>query len=77
VDVRIGVVHTVKEIEIELPADVDRAEVQAKINEALADDDNVLWLADRHGAEFAIPSERIAYVQLGRSDGERRIGFGS
>ena len=76
-DVRIGVVHTVKEIEIELPSDADRDAIHASISEALADDDNVLWLTDRHGAEFAIPSGKVAYVQLGRADGERRIGFGA
>jgi hypothetical protein len=76
VDVRIGVLHTVKEIEIELPADAERAEVHGRIEAALADESAVLWLADRHGAEFAIPSSRIGYVQLGRADGERRIGFG-
>ena len=76
-DVRIGVVHTVKEIEIEMPGDADRDAVHASIQEALSDDDNVLWLTDRHGAEFAIPSSKVAYVQLGRADGERRIGFGA
>lgn len=76
-DVRIGVVHTVKEIEIELAGDIDRAEVHKRIEKALEDDDNVLWLSDRHGAEFAVPSSKIAYVQLGRADGERRIGFGA
>lgn len=76
-DVRIGVVQTVKEIEIELASDVDRKDIRKRVDEALADDDNVLWLEDRHGAEFAVPSSKVAYVQLGRSEGERRIGFGS
>lgn len=76
-DVRIGVVQTVKEIEIELAPDADRADVHKKVAEAMADDDNVLWLEDRHGAEYAIPSGKIAYVHLGRSEGERRIGFGA
>lgn len=76
-DVRIGVVHTVKEIEIELPGDADRAAIRAQIDDVLADESRVLWLTDRHGAEFAVPSARIAYVQVGRADGERRIGFGA
>ena len=58
-----------------LCAKPDRGEVRGLIDAALADDGGVLWLKDRHGAEFAVPSERIAYVQLGRADGERRIGF--
>lgn len=74
-DVRIGVVNTVKEIEVELPADADRAEIRERIESALGSEGAILWLTDRHGAEFAVPAEKVAYVQLGRADGERRIGF--
>ena len=76
-DVRIGVLHTMKEIEVELPADADRAEIKKRIDEALADDDKALWLTDRHGKDVAIPSARIAYIELGSADTERRIGFGA
>ena len=76
-DVRIGVLHTMKEIEVELPSDADRAEIKARISEALGDDDNTLWLEDRHGKEIAIPSARIAYIELSGTDGERKIGFGA
>ncbi len=76
-DVRIGVLHTMKEIEVELPADADRAEIKSRIDEALADDDKALWLTDRHGKDVAIPSARIAYIELGSTDSERRIGFGA
>lgn len=76
-DVRIGVIHTVKEIDVELPSDVDRAKVRADIEAALADDDNTLWLTDRHGRDIAVPSAKIAYVELGSPDSPRRIGFGS
>jgi hypothetical protein len=77
VDVRIGVLHTMKEIEVELPSDADRAEVKSRIDEALADEGNTLWLSDRHGKEVAIPSARIAYIELSGTDGERKIGFGA
>jgi len=77
VDVRIGVLHTMKEIEVELPSDADREEIKSRISEALGDDDNTLWLADRHGKEIAIPSARIAYIELSGTDGERKIGFGA
>jgi len=77
VDVRIGVLHTPKEIEVNLPADVDRAEVRARIEAALADGDAVLWLTDRLGTEIAVPAERIAWVQLGSAEADRRIGFGT
>jgi hypothetical protein len=77
VDVRIGVVHTVKEIDVELPTDADPAQIRETVEAALKDDDRVLWLTDRHGRQIGIPSDRIAYVELGSPEGERRIGFGS
>jgi hypothetical protein len=76
-DVRIGVIHTMKEIEVELPTNAVRDEVKARIEEALGDDDRTLWLTDRHGKDIAVPSARIAYVELGSPEHERRIGFGA
>lgn len=76
-DVRIGVQQTPKEIEIELPSGTDRDDVRARIDAALADETSVLWLTDRHGRDVAVPAARIAYVELGSADGERRIGFGA
>ncbi len=75
-DVRIGVVHTAKEIDVELPTDADREKIRADIDAALADADTTLWLTDRHGRDVAIPASKIAYVELGSPDSERRIGFG-
>ena len=75
-DVRIGVIHTVKEIDIELPADADRDAVRTSIDKALGDAESTLWLTDRHGREVAVPAAKIAYVELGSPDSERRIGFG-
>jgi hypothetical protein len=76
-DVRIGVLHTMKEIEVELPIDAVRDEIRTSIDEALSDDARTLWLKDRHGKDIAVPSARIAYVELGSPDHERRIGFGA
>jgi hypothetical protein len=77
VDVRIGVTYTPKEIDVELDEDADRAALKASIEAALAEDDGVLWLVDRHGREIAVPAAKIAYVEIGSPDSERRIGFSS
>lgn len=74
-DVRIGVIHTMKEIEVELPKDTDRDALKQEIADVLADDDRTLWLADKSGREIGIPSGRVAYVELGKSEADRRIGF--
>jgi hypothetical protein len=77
VDVRIGVIHTAKEIDIELPSDADREKIRKAIESAMGDDDKTLWLTDRHGRDIAVPAAKIAYVELGSPDSERRIGFGA
>jgi len=77
VDVRIGVIHTVKEIEVELPADADRDKVKKQIDAALGDDDKILWLTDSKGRDVAVPSGKIAYIELGGPDTSRRVGFGA
>lgn len=76
-DVRIGVSQHPRELDVELAEDTDREALKAQINEALADDDNVLWLTDRRGRDVVVPAGKIAYVEIGTSDAERRIGFGA
>jgi hypothetical protein len=76
VDVRIGVIHTVKEIDVEVP-DADRDQVREAIEHALAEEGRVLWLTDRHGRQVAVPGAKIAYVEVGSPESERRIGFGA
>ena len=75
-DVRIGVTQSPRELSIELAEGTDRDALKAQISEALASADQVLWLLDRRGREVAVPAAKIAYVEVGASDGERRIGFG-
>jgi hypothetical protein len=77
VDVRIGVTHSPREIDLQLADDVDRDELRSRIDEVLADDSRVLWLTDRKGAEVGIPSARISYVEIGSSDEGRSFGFSS
>jgi hypothetical protein len=77
VDLRIGVIHSLKEIEVELPDDGDRDEIRSRVDEALGGSAKTLWFTDRFGREVAVPADKISYVELGRPDTERRIGFGS
>jgi len=77
VDVRIGVTNATKEIEIELAPDADREKIRKRIDEALADESRILWLTDKTGRDIAVQSSKIAYVELGGPDSERRIGFGA
>ncbi|MBK9179327.1 MAG: DUF3107 domain-containing protein [Acidimicrobiales bacterium] len=76
-DVRIGVTHSPKEIALELPEDTDREQLRNHIAGALGDDDAVLWLTDRRGRQVGVPSSKVAYVEIGSPEDDRRIGFGA
>jgi hypothetical protein len=77
VDVRIGVTQAPRELTLELADDTDRDAFRAQIDQAIADGVAVLWLNDRRGRQVAIPIAKLAYVEVGPADGDRRIGFGS
>jgi len=77
VDVRIGIVQSPKELEVELGEDADREAVIAEIEASLGQEAGVLWLTDRKGRRVAIPVARVAYVEVGAPTHERRVGFGA
>jgi len=77
VDVRIGIVQTPKELEVELADDADRDKILADIETALAGGEQVLWLTDRRGRRVAVPVAKVAYVEVGAPSTERRVGFGA
>lgn len=76
-DLRIGVTHSPRELDIELDDDTDREAFHQQVDEAVAADGGVLWLTDRKGREVAVPADKIAYVELGAPGDDHRIGFGS
>lgn len=75
-DIRIGVTHAPREITVEMGDDTDREELKAQVAEALGDDGAVLWLVDRRGRDIGIPSSKVAYIDIGASNDDRKIGFG-
>lgn len=76
-DVRIGVTQAPREIAVEVDDSADaRATLKASIDAALAGTVQTLWITDKKGREIAVSAGKIAYVELGSPDSDRRIGFG-
>ena len=73
-DIRIGVLHNPKELNLDL-GEVDRDTVKSEIDGALAGPVSVLWLTDKDGRSVGVPTDRIAYVEVGKGDASRKIGF--
>jgi hypothetical protein len=77
-ELRISVSHSVRDITLELDNDdKSRTAARAAVEAALAGKSEVLWLKDKRGREVAVPAEKIAFVEFGAPDGERRLGFGA
>ena len=75
-DVRIGVTHAPREINVEMDDGIDRQQLKADVATALADVAAVLWLTDKRGRDIGIPSSKVAYIEIGTADNDRKIGFG-
>jgi hypothetical protein len=73
-DVKIGVVYTPKELLLELPGGAD--DVRATIDAALAAKQPLIWLTDSKGRRVGVPTDKIAYVEIGSDDAAPKIGFG-
>ena len=75
-DVRIGVTQSPKELQIELSDDVDADKLVAEIETAMANEAAIVWLTDRKGRRYGVPSAKVAYVEIGTPDTSHHVGFG-
>lgn len=76
-DVRIGVTQAAREITLELDDDKKtRDELKKAVDAALSGATDTLWVTDKRGRQVGVPSAKLAYVDIGSSDTDRRMGFG-
>ena len=74
-EVRIGVVHTPKELTLELDGDVEEA--FKAIDKAIKGGDTMVWLTDSKGRRVGVALDKLAYVEVDSEEGSKRVGFGS
>jgi hypothetical protein len=72
VEVKIGVLHTSREIVLESTQSSD--EVQDMVKSALKSVDGQLVLVDERGRKVIVPANLVAYVDIAQSD-QRKVGF--
>jgi Tfp pilus assembly protein PilF len=75
VQVHIGMIQTPKELEIDLGDKADGETVLQDVNQALANQADMLWLTDRKGRRVGVATSKLAYVEIGPDSEERRVGF--
>ncbi len=73
-DVRIGVTQSVKEIELDLP-DSDREATLAGFEAKLGSGEGTLTLTDKKGKTIMVPVAKVAYIEIGAVNEDRKVGF--
>ena len=73
-EVRIGVQHATRELVIDSAETTDA--ILAAVTAAVSGDASVLTLTDERGRQVLVPSDKLAYVEVGEPE-SRRVGFGS
>jgi hypothetical protein len=76
VEVRIVVSNVGREVVIEQAddqVDATRKQVEAALSGAV----DVLWLSDKRGRQVGVASSKIAFVEIGSTDKDRKMGFGA
>lgn len=73
-EVKIGVQNASRELVID--SDQSGEDVEAAVTKALAGDDGLLVLADSKGRKVLVPTDKLAYVEVG-SPVAGQVGFRS
>lgn len=71
-EVKIGVLHTPREIVLE--SNQTPAEVEEVVAAALKSVDGQLSLTDERGRRVIVPANLVAYIEIAQAD-VRRVGF--
>lgn len=71
-DIKIGIRNSPREISFESPQSA--SEVEAAVAACLESGAKVLKLSDVKGRKFVVPTEALAYVEIGAEE-TRRVGF--
>ncbi|KOV60164.1 ATP-binding protein [Streptomyces sp. MMG1121] len=74
VEVKIGVQYAPREIVLESGQSVE--EVERLVSDALAGKTQLLSLQDEKGRKVLVPTDRLAYVEIGEPT-VRKVGFGT
>jgi hypothetical protein len=74
-EVKLGVTYSPKELVVD--TDKSAEDVAGLVEAAVGGQTKVLWLSDTKGRRVGIPTEKLAYVEVGEENPAKRVGFSS
>ncbi|MDK1476283.1 DUF3107 domain-containing protein [Streptomyces sp. 549] len=72
-EVKIGVQHAPRELTLESTQSAE--EIERAVAEALTGKSGLLTLKDENGRKVLVPTDRLAYIDIGEP-ATRKVGFG-
>ncbi|MGH2767600.1 MAG: DUF3107 domain-containing protein [Actinomycetota bacterium] len=75
IEVRIGIAEVAKELTIEVEESAEA--VVDRVSAALGSESSLLLLTDKRGKRVAVPTARLAYVEIEPQGSSRAVGFGT
>ena len=79
-EIVIGVQLSSRELKVEVAesdADKLRKQVEKVFSDAAGGGNPVLWITDKDGRMIGVPSDKLAYVEIGSDKSAKRVGFNS
>ena len=73
-DVKIGVQHVARELVLESSESADA--ITKAVSAALTGESRIFSLTDQSGRRVVVPSDKLAYVEIGEPE-TRQVGFGA
>jgi len=74
-EVKLGVTYSPRELVVETEEPAER--IAGLVDEAVGGKTGVLWLSDVYCCRVGIPTEKLAYVEVGEENQAKRVGFSS
>ena len=77
-EVLIGIQLTTRELKIDVPddqADALRKQIEDVFARSGDGKPAVLWITDKEGRTIGVPSDKLAYVEIGADKASRAVGF--
>lgn len=76
-DIRIGISDSPREIDLELPESTTQEEVMSMIETSISSGSQIVWISDKKGRKLGIFASKLAYIEVGVTKQDRRVGFGA
>ncbi len=76
-DIRIGISDSPREMDLELPEGTTQEQFIESLEASISSGSSIVWIQDKKGHRLGVFVSKLAYVEVGATKEDRRVGFGA